>query len=87
MAYAFVYPGIEKKEVIKIIMDHREVNEVLRQTLLAEASVNLEVGTLKTGDFLMNDLLLIERKTFRDLVASIKDGRIFQQASRLTSAA
>ena len=87
MAYAFVYPGMEKKEVIKIIMDHREVNEVLRQTLLAEASVNLEVGTLKTGDFLMNDLLLIERKTFRDLVASIKDGRIFQQASRLTSAA
>ena len=73
--------------MIKILMDHREVNEVLRQTLLAEASVNLEVGTLKTGDFLMNDLLLIERKTFRDLVASIKDGRIFQQASRLTSAA
>ena len=68
-------------------MDHREVNEVLRQTLLAETSVNLEVGTLKTGDFLVNDLLLIERKTFHDLVASIKDGRIFQQASRLTSAA
>lgn len=63
------------------------MNEVLRQTLLAEPSVNLEVGTLKTGDFLVNDLLLIERKTFHDLVASIKDGRIFQQASRLTSAA
>ena len=63
------------------------MNEVLKQTLLAESSINLEFGTLKTGDFLVNDLLLIERKTFPDLVASIKDGRIFQQASRLTSAA
>ena len=67
-------------------MDHREVNETLKQTLLCDPSVSLEISTLKTGDFQINDLLLIERKTFRDLVASIKDGRIFQQASRLSSA-
>ena len=48
-----------------------EVNETLRQTLLMEPSVKLEINTLKTGDFLINDLLLVERKTFRDFVASI----------------
>jgi ERCC4-type nuclease len=78
--------GMEKKEKIKIIMDHREMNEILKQTLRSNPSVNLEISTLKTGDFLLNDLLLVERKTFHDMVASIKDGRIFQQACRLTSA-
>src|SRR5688572_5168636 len=78
---------MEKKEKIKIIMDHREMNETLRQTLLSNPSVSLEIRTLKTGDFLVNDLLLVERKTLQDMVASIKDGRIFQQAARLTFAA
>ena len=66
-------------------MDHREVNETLRQTLLIEPAVQLEINTLKTGDFLINDLLLVERKTFKDFVTSIKDGRIFKQAARLAS--
>lgn len=76
---------MEKESVIKITMDHREVNEILKSTLLNEPGVILETGTLKTGDFFINDFLLIERKTFSDLVASIKDGRIFQQAFRLTA--
>ena len=76
---------MEKGDTIRIIMDHREVNETLRQTLLIEPAVRLEINTLKTGDFLINDLLLVERKTFKDFVASIKDGRIFKQAARLAS--
>jgi len=74
---------MEKGGTIRIIMDPREVNETLRQTLLIDPSVKLEISTLKTGDFLINDLLLVERKTFRDFVASIKDSRIFKQATRL----
>ena len=74
---------MEKGGTIRIIMDPREVNETLRQTLLIDPSVKLEISTLKTGDFLINDLLLVERKTFRDFAASIKDGRIFKQATRL----
>jgi DNA excision repair protein ERCC-4 len=77
---------MEGKEIIKIIMDHREVNPILKQALIRDPSVKLEISTLKTGDFLINGLLLIERKTFSDFVASIKDGRIFHQASRLSSA-
>ena len=66
-------------------MDHREVNKDLRQTLLLDPTVHLEISALRTGDFLINDLLLVERKTFRDFVSSIKDGRIFNQAARLAS--
>ncbi len=73
-------------ETINIIMDHREINDTLKQTLLSNPAVRIEVKTLKTGDFRINDLLVVERKTFSDLVASIEDGRIFQQASRLSSA-
>jgi ERCC4-type nuclease len=70
---------------IRIMMAYREVNEDLRQTLLLDPSVHLEINALRTGDFLINDLLLVERKTFRDFVSSIKDGRIFKQAVRLAS--
>jgi len=74
---------MEEKDIIRIVMDHREINESLKKALLSEPDVSLEIGTLKTGDFFINNFLLIERKTFKDLVASIKDGRIFQQAFRL----
>ena len=79
--------GMENKTAINITMDHREINESLRKVLLSEQDVNLEIGTLETGDFLINNSLLIERKTFIDLVSSIKDGRIFRQAFRLASSA
>jgi ERCC4-type nuclease len=76
---------VEKGGTISVMMDHREVNEDLRQTLLLDPTVHLEINALRTGDFLINDLLLVERKTFRDFVSSIKDGRIFKQAARLAS--
>lgn len=76
---------MEKDDAIRVIMDYREVNETLRQALLREPSVSLEINTLKTGDFQIGDLLLVERKTFKDFAASIKSGRIFEQAKRLAS--
>lgn len=78
---------MENKAPINVIMDHREINENIKKALLREPDITLEICTLKTGDFFINNSLLIERKTFRDLVSSIKDGRIFRQASRLTSSA
>jgi len=41
---------VEKGDRIIVKMDHREVNEELRQTLLIDPSVHLEINTLKTGD-------------------------------------
>ncbi len=76
---------MEIRGAIKIVMDHREVNETLKRTLLMQPYVKLEVQTLAAGDFLIDNLLLIERKTFKDFVTSIKDGRIFRQAVKLAS--
>ena len=54
---------------------------MLRKT----ASVSVSVQRLPLGDYLVDKKLLIERKTFKDFAISIKDGRLFHQASRLAS--
>jgi ERCC4-type nuclease len=37
------------------------------------------------GDYLLDGRLLFERKTLRDLAASLKDGRLFEQGVRLAA--
>lgn len=70
-----------------ILMDFREaMNRQLVTALRSHPGVELETTTLKTGDFLIDNILLIERKTFTDFVLSIKDGRLFRQAVRLANA-
>jgi len=70
-----------------ILMDHREAkNQKLVMALSSHPEVQFEIATLETGDLLVDNLLLIERKTFIDFALSIKDGRLFQQAARLSSA-
>lgn len=70
---------------IEIIIDYRESNEILKEAFRSNHMINLKTGKLKAGDFLINNLLLVERKTIKDFVMSIKDGRLFQQAANLGS--
>lgn len=42
-----------------------------------------ELCTLPTGDYLIGDKIIVERKTLNDFLGSIKDGRIFRQAYRI----
>ena len=78
------FPSSAMKE-IEILLDYREKNKALIDCLSNNSTIKFERGKLKVGDFLVANQLLVERKTIKDLVASIKDGRIFQQAARLTS--
>ena len=68
-----------------IIIDDREsecgIAEILRKT----AGVSVSMQRLPLGDYLVDQKLLVERKTFEDFASSIKDGRLFHQASRLAS--
>ena len=41
------------------------------------------MARLTVGDYLINDEVLIERKTLADFAASLVDGRLFPQAARL----
>ena len=69
-----------------ILIDHREAkNRKLVTAFQSHPGIHLERVTLKTGDFLVDNQLLMERKTLTDFALSIKDGRLFRQAARLTA--
>lgn len=74
-----------KKKVIQILIDDRERNARLLLTLKEQGNTQVRTCRLAVGDYLLNNLL-VERKSFADLCISIKDGRLFRQATQLASA-
>lgn len=66
-----------------VAVDDRERCSGVIDALRGERQVSVVVERLPLGDYLVDGALLIERKTLPDLVASIKDGRLFAQARRL----
>ncbi len=73
-------------EQIPVVVDDREARGGMLEALRALDGLSIEVRRLILGDYILDDRLLIERKTLRDLTESIKDGRLFQQALRLAEA-
>lgn len=71
---------------IRVVADDRELNGGVVDALRRQTGVTLVVERLSLGDFLVDDSLLVERKTLPDLLASIKDGRLFRQGARLAGA-
>ncbi len=71
--------------MIEILADDRERNGGVVDSLREYEEVSLVVERLPLGDYLIDEALLIERKTLLDLVTSIKDGRLFRQAHRLAA--
>lgn len=79
---------------MRIIIDEREQSLFEKCKLTIEnnplfACIQLSKKVLNLGDILIQtndekEVLLIERKTFSDLVASIKDGRYEEQSYRLS---
>jgi Fanconi anemia group M protein len=67
---------------LKISIDYREKRSGLT-LLLNKQAVMTEVKKLPFCDYLINDQVSIERKTARDFIVSIIDGRLFHQASNL----
>jgi len=67
-----------------MIIDNREKDLI---NLLNKQNISFQTENLELGDILYkldnNDILLIERKTVADLMASIKDGRHREQKIRL----
>ncbi len=79
--------GIEPKIIkpIKIIADDREANSKTVQVLKNLTSVEILIQRLPLGDYEIDGTILFERKSFIDLAASIKDGRLFRQGIKLAS--
>ena len=81
---------------MKVIIDERETAlfehcETLIRNCRTPSYVQLSKEVLNLGDILIKtdedkDVLLIERKSYSDLLASIKDGRYEEQSYRLANA-
>jgi len=68
-----------------IIVDSRELGSPTTREL-SKYDILITQETLSMGDFIISDRTAIERKTVDDFVASIIDGRLFEQVSNLKSA-
>ncbi len=68
--------------MIRIVVDERERNSQI-PTLLFGAGVKVDFAQLKVGDYITSASTAIERKTVKDLICSIYDGRLFLQCSDL----
>lgn len=66
-----------------VIADDREACADVVQHLLARPDCEVIIRRLRLGDYQIAGRLLVERKRWPDLVASIADGRLFRQACRL----
>ena len=69
-------------ENLRIIVDERERKSGIPD-LLKSIGLSLEMKTLPVGDYIVAPETVIERKSIRDLLSSVFDGRLFDQCSRL----
>jgi len=67
----------------RIVVDDRETRCGIVDIFNVMESVSASVKRLSCGDYAVDDKMLFERKTLIDLVASVKDGRIFKQGCKL----
>ena len=67
---------------IHITADNREKNSGVPD-LLRNQFVNVQMAQLSVGDYMINDEIVIERKTKEDFIQSLMDGRLFAQCAKL----
>jgi DNA excision repair protein ERCC-4 len=67
-----------------VLVDHRERDSSIPDAMAA-AGVDVRLVDLPVGDYVLGPGLAVERKGPADLGASIRDGRLFDQAERLQS--
>jgi DNA excision repair protein ERCC-4 len=68
---------------VKIEVDYRERPSGILEVLRNRSEVVVEEKKLSIGDYRINGHIAVERKSTKDFVISIIDGRLFSQASRL----
>ena len=67
---------------MSIKIDCRE-KDLIQMCSLVNKDVSIDIIQLPLGDCIINNSLIIERKTLNDLASSIKDGRYREQSFRL----
>lgn len=73
-------------EAIRIWVDDRESRSSgIAEKLQKMETLSVVVKRLRTGDYLIEGKVVLERKRVRDFLESLKEGRLFAQASRLAA--
>jgi len=68
---------------IKIKMDFREQACDIEKILSDQYNIKVLKEMLPVGDYIVNDEIVIERKTTSDFAQSIVDGRLFKQVAQM----
>jgi Fanconi anemia group M protein len=66
-----------------LAVDHSGGRAALLDAVRRSGAFEVQMTHLATGDHLIDNEVLVERKTIGDFVASLIDGRLFPQAARL----
>ena len=72
------------KEKVRIVVDERERQSSIPDELFKLKTV-VDFAQLEVGDYIVAPDSAVERKSIRDLVKSIYDGRLFAQCSELVT--
>ncbi|CAF3786827.1 unnamed protein product [Rotaria magnacalcarata] len=66
-----------------VIVDMREFRSEL-PSLIWKRGIDIEPVTLEVGDYILTPEICIERKSVSDLIGSLNNGRLYQQALQMT---
>jgi ERCC4-type nuclease len=75
----------KNKDPIDIIADDRECKSDVIKFLSEIENVALSIRRLSVGDYQIGSRVIVERKTLKDFVISIVDGRLFKQMIRIAN--
>ncbi len=78
------FPPFLSNHPARIVIDHRE-REAGVADALRRLGADVSIGHLRVGDYRVDNRLLVERKTIRDLGLSVMSGRLFVQARNLAA--
>ncbi|EFK96020.1 ERCC4 domain protein [sediment metagenome] len=67
---------------MKVIVDYREKASGIIDLLRCDG-IQVEIRKVPYGDYVINNAITMERKTARDFLISLIDGRLFTQVSKM----
>ncbi|MFW6222503.1 MAG: ERCC4 domain-containing protein [Bacteroidota bacterium] len=66
-----------------LTIDHRESRSGIIQLLENNPEIKYNFKSLESGDYIINDAVIFERKTIPDFLVSLKVGRFFRQCYKV----
>ena len=67
----------------KVIVDMREFRSEL-PSILHKRGIDIDPVTLEVGDYILTPEICVERKSISDLIGSLNNGRLYNQATSMT---